>query len=146
LYQECWCDDPPDTLIGKTALNVGFLIAITFAFATSRTASGRLRGILGWDYGANWSNEVVQIARTRWGTVWRHPVDAVTRLATIVYPVVILAFSAEIHHCAHCSRAIVAGFVGPAAAGISLVAVRQEALPNALGATCDSLQLTVLPW
>jgi alpha-1,6-mannosyltransferase len=48
LYRECWCDDQPDILIWKTALNAAFLIAAAFATARSLAASGRLRGIFGW--------------------------------------------------------------------------------------------------
>jgi alpha-1,6-mannosyltransferase len=53
LYQECWCDDQPDILIWKTALNVAFLIAVTFAFAKNLPVPGRLREILGWQHRAN---------------------------------------------------------------------------------------------
>jgi alpha-1,6-mannosyltransferase len=47
LYLECWCDDQPDILIWKTALNAAFLIAVSYALARGFTASGRLRKILG---------------------------------------------------------------------------------------------------
>jgi len=47
LYRECWCDDQPDILIWKTALNLAFLIAVSFPTVRSIAASGRLRRILG---------------------------------------------------------------------------------------------------
>src|SRR5262249_15738608 len=48
LYRECWCDDQPDILIWKTALNLAFLIAVSFPIARNLAAPGRLRSILGW--------------------------------------------------------------------------------------------------
>ncbi len=48
LYQECWCDDQPDMLVWKTALNLAFLIAASFPIARSIAASGRLPSMLGW--------------------------------------------------------------------------------------------------
>src|SRR5262245_23175749 len=51
LYRECWCDDQPDILIWKTALNLAFLIAVSFPIARSLAAPGRLRSILEWKGG-----------------------------------------------------------------------------------------------
>jgi hypothetical protein len=48
LYRECWCDDQPDILIWKTALNLAFVIAVSFPIARSLAAPGRLRSILEW--------------------------------------------------------------------------------------------------
>jgi hypothetical protein len=49
LYQECWCDDQPDILIWKTALNLAFLIALSLPIARGLAESGRLPSILGWN-------------------------------------------------------------------------------------------------
>ncbi len=47
LYRECWCDDQPDILIWKTALNLAFLTAVSLPIAGNLPAVHRLRRIVG---------------------------------------------------------------------------------------------------